>query len=206
MEAVAVTFAVLDNGGTSSDLGLVIAGGVLANTVCLLVGGTVADRFSRRVVMIVSDTVRLLTQGVFAVLVLTGHPAVWTMAALYALHNVGYGFFTPAVVGLIPDIVEDEHLQQANVLIGFARDVGVVAGPSVAGVLIGLFGAGPVLAADAATYLVSVLALAALRLPRSPRPEPSTFLADLKAGFGAWRGQSWIWTISVACSLFNAFV
>lgn len=206
MEAVAVAFAVLDNGGSSSDLGLVIAIGVVTNIVCLLAGGIVGDRFSRRAVMLASDSVRLLAQGTFAVLVLTGHPAVWTMAALYALHNVGYGFFSPAVVGLVPDLVADEQLQPANVLIGLARDTGVVAGPALAGALLAVFGPGLVLAVDAATYLVSVLALAALRLPRTVRAEASSFVAEVKEGFGAWRAKSWIWTISVACSLFNALV
>ena len=206
MEAVAVAFAVLDAGGSAPDLGLVIAVGVVVNVVCMLAGGVVADRFSRRAVMIVSDTVRLLAEGALAAVVIAGHPAVWMIVVLYAMHNVGYGFFTPAIAGLTPDIVDDEQLHQANVLIGFARDLGVVAGPAVAAVLIAISGPGLALAVDAATYLVSVLTLAALRLPRSTKPEPSTPLADLKGGYAAWRGQSWIWITSVTCSLFNAFV
>lgn len=206
MAPVAVAFAVLASGGSTADLGLVIAGGVATNVLCLLAGGVVADRFGRRGVMIASDAVRLTAEGTFAALVLLGHPPVWAMVLLYAVHNVGYGFFTPAVVGLTPDIVEREQLQQANVLVGFVKDVGIVAGPAVAGVLIATVGPGLVLAVDAATYGVSLLSFVALRIPRVTKRAASSPLADLREGFGAWRGQSWIWITSVACALFNAMV
>src|SRR5204863_3355155 len=89
MAPVGVAFAVLASGGSPADLGLVIGGGVAVNVLCLLAGGVVADRFGRRGVMIVSDTLRFGAEGTFAALVLTGHPPVWAMVVLYAVHNVG---------------------------------------------------------------------------------------------------------------------
>ncbi len=206
MESVAVAFAVLGAGGTPTELGVVIAGGVTATVVCMLAGGVAADRFGRRRVMIVSDSVRFLAEGTFAALVLFGHPSIWMMFVLYAVHSACYGFFTPAVVGLTPDLVEEEQLQRANVLIGVARDVGIVGGPAVAGVLVALAGPGLVLAIDAATYAISVVAVVSLRIPPQVRDVVSTPLGDLRAGFGAWRAQSWIWITSVTCALFNAIV
>jgi len=206
MAPVGVAFAVLASGGSPADLGLVIGGGVATNVLCLLAGGVVADRFGRRGAMIVSDMVRLMAEGTFAALVLLGHPPVWAMVLLYAIHNAGYGFFTPAVAGLTPDIVERDRLQQANVLIGFAKDLGVVAGPAIAGVLIATVGPGMVLAVDAATYGLSVLALAMLRIPRYTKQTASSPLTDMRHGFYAWRAQSAIWITSVACALFNGLV
>lgn len=206
MERVAVAFAVLAAGGRSADLGLVFAGGVTANVLCLLAGGVVADRLGRRGVMLASDGVRFLAEGTFAALVLFGHPSVWTMVLLYAVQNAGTGFFTPALVGLTPEIVPDDQLQQANVLIGVAKDIGVVVGPAVAGLLIAVTSPGVVLAVDAGTYAVSVAALALLRIPRYVATKVRSPLGDLTDGFTAWRAQTWIWLTSVTFALFNAVV
>ncbi|MFD5076478.1 MFS transporter [Streptomyces sp. NPDC058371] len=206
MERIAVAFAVLDSGGSASDLGLVIAGGVTANVLCLLAGGVVADRFGRRGVMLVSDTLRFVSEAAFAALVLTGHAPVWAMLLLHALQNVGTGFFTPAMAGLTPDIVPAAELQRANVLLGLAKDIGVVAGPALAGFLIVTTSPGTVLALDAGTYLVSAIAVALVKIPPYAKRTARTPLADLREGFTEWRRQTWIWLTSVTFALFNALL
>ncbi|WP_411102083.1 MFS transporter [Streptomyces sp. cmx-4-9] len=206
MERVAVAFAVLAAGGSTSDLGLVIAAGVTVNVLCLLAGGVVADRFGRRTVMLVSDTVRFLAEGTFAALVLFGHPSVWTMLALVAVQNAGTGFFTPAMAGLTPDIVPAQDLQRANVLIGVAKDVGVVLGPALAGLLVVTTSPGLVLALDAGTYLASVVAVALVKVPPYVKRTARSPLGDLKDGYAAWRGQTWIWLTSITFALFNALL
>lgn len=206
MERVAVAFAVLAAGGSASDLGLVIAAGVTVNVLCLLAGGVVADRFGRRKVMLVSDTVRFLAEGTFAALVLFGHPSVWTMLVLVAVQNAGTGFFTPAMAGLTPDIVPAADLQRANVLIGVAKDVGVVLGPALAGLLVVTTSPGLVLALDAGTYLASVVAVALVKVPPYVKRTARSPLGDLKDGYAAWREQNWIWLTSITFALFNALL
>ncbi|MEW2622894.1 MFS transporter [Streptomyces sp. NPDC048106] len=206
MERIAVAFAVLDTGGSASDLGLVIAGGVAANVLCMLAGGVVADRYGRRGVMLASDTLRFLAEGVFATLVLLGHAPVWAMFLLHALQSVGTGFFTPAMAGLVPDIVPAGELQRANVLLGLAKDIGVVAGPAVAGILIVTTSPGTVLGLDALTYLVSVIAVAVVKVPPYTKRTARSPLGDLREGFGEWRRQTWIWLTSVTFALFNGLL
>ncbi|MGI8667031.1 MAG: MFS transporter [Jatrophihabitans sp.] len=206
MEPIGVAFAVLATGGSAADLGFVLTGGVVANVLCLAAGGVVADRFGRRVVMLVSDTVRCLAEAGFAGLVLFGHPAIWTLFLLYALQYTGTGFFTPALLGLTPDIVSAEDLHQANVLNGLARDVGRVFGPAIAGLLVAASSPGVVLAIDAGTYAISVASLASLRIPAYSRQTGRSLLGDLRDGWGAWRAQRWIWVTSVKFALFNAVV
>ncbi|OKK04749.1 hypothetical protein AMK26_15730 [Streptomyces sp. CB03234] len=206
MERVAVAFAVLGVGGSPSDLGLVIAGGVTVNILCLLAGGVVADRFGRRWVMLISDTTRFLAQGTFATLVLIGHAPVWAMFLLHAVQNIGTGFFTPAMAGLTPSIVPAAQLQRANVLIGVAKDIGVVAGPALAGLIVVATSPGIALALDAATYLVSVVAIALVKIPPYVKRATRSPLGDLREGFTAWRSQTWIWLISVTFALFNGLL
>src|SRR5689334_21245502 len=106
MVAVALAFAVLDSGGTPSELGLVLAGGLIA------------DRIERRKVMVAADLTRLVSQGVLAALLIQGHPSISTIALLTAITGAATGFFNPASSGLVPLIVQPEHLHQANGLRG----------------------------------------------------------------------------------------
>src|SRR5882757_9802888 len=66
--AVALAFAVLEIGGSASDVGLVLAAGTFPLVATVLVGGVVADRVSRRAVMVATDLVRVASQGTMAAL------------------------------------------------------------------------------------------------------------------------------------------
>jgi MFS family permease len=81
---VAVTFAVLDLTHSATDIGIVMASRTIALLASLLVGGVIADRVSRRRVMITVDLVRFSSQGLVGVLVVSGHAAVWEIAASQA--------------------------------------------------------------------------------------------------------------------------
>lgn len=82
MVAVALAFAVLGLGGSASEVGLVLACRMLPMIACLVAGGVVADRVSRRSVMVVADVVRLGSQGLMAALLIGGAAHVWTLAVL----------------------------------------------------------------------------------------------------------------------------
>ena len=112
--AVALAFAVLEIGGSPTEVGLVLAARTFALVAFLLLGGVVADRISRRAVMVVADVVRLASQGLMAGLLIAGAADVWTIAVLAGITGAATGFFNPAAVGLLPGTVAPEHLQQAN--------------------------------------------------------------------------------------------
>jgi predicted MFS family arabinose efflux permease len=193
MSGVALAFAVLEIGGSASQLGLVLAAGAVPFLVFLLVGGVVADRLPRRGVMLTADVVRMATQATMAVLLIAGVAEVWELAALQALRGTASAFFGPASTGLIPQTVSAERLQEANALRGLASAASWIAGPALAGALVAGAGAGWALGADAATFGVSAVALAALRLPARERVPAGRFLADLRAGWDEFTARSWVW-------------
>jgi MFS family permease len=165
MSALAVSFAVLDGGGTASDLGVVLAAGIVPQVLFMLGGGVLADRIGRRPVMLGADAARCAAQAALAGAVLAGHPALWVFILLAMARGTGDAVFTPALSGLTVELAPPDDLVNANALLSAARSTAVVAGPSLAGVLVALAGPGTVIAIDAGSYAVSVLALASLRLP-----------------------------------------
>jgi predicted MFS family arabinose efflux permease len=195
MVVIALAFAVLHLGGSASDIGIVLAARTIPLVGSLLIGGVVADRTSRQRVMVSADLSRMCTQGLLAVLLITGDPAIWVLAALSGLTGAGTGFFNPASTGLMPAVVPPEQLQQANGLRATAMSGGEIAGPALGGVLVATAGPGWALAVDAATFAASAAFLAGLRLPaRLPREEPSSFIADLRQGWTEFRSRTWVWT------------
>ncbi|HET6634593.1 MAG TPA: MFS transporter [Streptomyces sp.] len=144
MATVAVAFAVLDNGGGGTELGGVAAARILPIVLVLLVGGVVTDRVGARRVMLGSEVLRCGTQAAFAGVLLLPDPPVWAMAALVAIWGLGEGLFMPGLGALVPALVRDpSRLGDANALLGLARSVTSVAGPSVAGFVTAFWGAGP---------------------------------------------------------------
>ncbi len=173
MVPVALTFAVLNEGHGTADVGYVLAAETVPLVALLLVGGVVADRFGRRATMLAADACRLVSEGLLAVLLLTGSPPLWVFMVLAGVLGAGQALFNPALTGLIPEIVQTERLQQANGLLGVATSTAQVVGPSLAGVIVAAGGAGWAIAVDAASYAVSGLCLLALRsAARAPAGGP----------------------------------
>ena len=116
MAVVALAFAVLEIGGSASDVGLVLAAGAFPLVATVLAGGVVADRVPRRAVMVTADLARVASQGALAALLLTGAAEVWMLALLAGATGAATGFFSPASTGLLPEVVLAEELQPANAL------------------------------------------------------------------------------------------
>jgi MFS family permease len=194
MVAVALAFAVIELGGSVSDVGLVLAAGWAPLALTVLAGGVVADRTSRRTVMLAADLVRIATQGTMAGLLIAGAAEIWMLAVLAGLTGAATGFFNPASTGLLPQVVPDDELHPANALRATALSASEILGPLLAGVLVAAVGAGWAIAVDAATFAVSGVCLALLRPPAREEREAVSFLADLRAGWRAFAGRRWVWT------------
>jgi predicted MFS family arabinose efflux permease len=203
MVSIALAFAVLELGGSASEVGFVLACRLLPLVGSLLIGGVVADRMSRRTVMVAADLARLVTQGTLGVLLIAGEPPIWSLAALSGLTGAATGFFNPASTGLMPTVVAPELLQQANGLRVTAMSGGEIVGPALAGVLIASVGPGWALAIDGATFGVSAAFLSGLRLPERVPRAPSSFIADLREGWGAFSSRTWVWSLVLAAGLGN---
>jgi MFS family permease len=160
----------------------------------VLVGGVVADRASRRTVMVAADLVRVASQGAMAALLIAGVAEVWMLAVLAGVSGAATGFFSPASTGLLPEVVPVEQLQPANALRASAVSLGEILGPVAAGVLVATAGAGWAIAVDAATFAASAACLARLRVPPRRPAHGRSFVADLRDGWVAFSSRRWVWS------------
>lgn len=190
---VAIAFAVLEIGGTATDIGIVFAAFFLPNVVFLLVGGVWADRLPRNYVMLTSDGVRAVVQIGLALLLFSGSAQVWHIVIAVALHGTASAFFVPAATGLMPQVVSPDRLQQANALMTISRSAAFVIGPAVSGLLVAAGGPGVVFAVDAVTYVFSMVTLALLRIERVVATAVrESFLSELAHGWREVRSRDWL--------------
>src|SRR5262245_54283114 len=153
----------------------------------LLVGGVVSDRFDRRRIMIATDVVRAVAVAVIAALSLSGVLELWHLFLLAVVFGTGDAFFGPAFNAIVPQIVPQRMLVQANSLDQFIRPfMMALAGPAIGGLTVAALGAGAAFALDAGSFLVSALAISVmsgvLRVERGDE-EPPSALSDLREGF-----------------------
>ena len=169
----------------------------------LLLGGVVSDRFDRRRVMLVSDLVRAGCLGTLALLAISGNMALWHLFVLAAGYGGASGFFGPAFDAVVPDLVPENDLAQANALDQFIRPAAMqIAGPAVGGGLIAVGGAGLGFAVDALSFVVSSVCLIRMRPPRTGRAAgPSSMWCELREGLGYVRRNVWLWGTFAAATL-----
>ena len=200
---VALAFAILDLTHSPADLGYVLGAEAAAQVVFLLAGGVIADRLSRRAVMLGADAVRGAAEAALGALLVTGRPSVWLIAALAAVQGMAGALFMPASTGLTPAVVSQANLQQANQIQQVALSGAGVAGPALAGVLVVAASPGWAILADAVSFGASVAFLATLDLTAAPRPSRQRFVTDLREGWDAFRSRTWLWTITAVSAVFN---
>ena len=112
----------------------------------------------------------------------------------------------PAMMGVVPLVVDRSRLQQANALLSFSRCGLSVIGPAIAGLLVVGVGPGWALAVDALTYAVAIVCLTRVGLPRSRR-RPRTSPLDVPraaGGVAEFTPREWLWVIVLVFGMTNA--
>lgn len=153
-----------------------------------LPAGLVADRFSRKRLMIASDVVRAAAMAALGVGILLGRIVYWEIPLIAFVEGAGSAFFGGATMAALRAVVPKEQLPAAtNVLT--ARFAAVrLAGPPLGGVLFGVARSIPFLA-DAASYAFSSASLAAMRTPFQEEREPE----EAAIGTRLVEGMRFLW-------------
>ncbi len=187
--------------GKASSLGYVLALQSGAMLVTLLLGGVLADRYPRRLLLISSDLARAAVVGVFLAIELSGHMRLAWILVLAACFGLADGFFQPAFLGIAPLLVEGPALASANSLLSVARQASSIAGPALAAGLYGWLGPTPVWGLDTGSFLVSAAALWVARPRRIVSETRAGFGRELAEGFRYVSSVPWIWTGILAATV-----
>lgn len=204
MAPVALAFAVLEVEDSAAALGQVLAARSIPMVLFLLLGGVIADRVGRRLVLQVSNAVAMLSQAVAAALVISGHAELWQLIVIEAVNGTTAATAFPAMQGMVPQLVPRAQLQQANALLSMVRGGLFAIGPTTAALLVVTVGPGWALAADAATWLVALVLLFPVHVPHRPPAPGASVAQDLREGWTLFRSTTWLWVVVLAFGALNA--
>jgi len=214
---VAMMFWVKHATGSASLLGFLMMAAALPGVLLGPIGGTFADRHSRRRIIVFGDLLRGVAVVSLAVLVFrvpeqTGLILGWLLVVAM-LNGIVDAFFRPAVTASIPDIVPDHNVPAANSLNKMSSDATTFIGQAVGGVAYRLLGPWVLFLVDGLTYLFSGVSETFITIPQKIAARPkgwaesfASFRADLKAGL------AYVWqtpgtrSIVLLLPLFNALL
>ena len=150
--------------------------------------GVIADRFSRKTIMIISDLLRVFI--VLGFLFVRKQEHVWLVYVLALVQESIWTFYDPARKASVPNLCSQEELILANALSGATWSIMLALGAALGGFITNLYGWQTAIIVDAATFLISALMLAGLDLPHSiPEKKGKTSwhdltgITDMKEGF-----------------------
>lgn len=151
------------------------------------VGGLVADRFPRRRIVILMQSLMMAQASVLAVLTYTGAIQVWMIVALALVMGTLNAFEIPARQALYVHMVGKDDLANAIALNSMTFNAARVVGPSLGGLFVAAFGEALCFLINAVSYLAVVGCFLVMRTPEPGRSAPPSPLEHLRSGFRyAW--------------------
>jgi outer membrane protein TolC len=175
MQMMAQTWLVYRLTGSAWLLGLVAFSSQIPSLLIGVLGGSAADHFDRRRLLLVTQSVALVHALVLGLLTVTDSVRVWQVFVLAIILGVVNVFDMPARQSMISELVDERaDLPNAIALNTLMINSSRLTGPAIAGLLVASRGEGFVFLLNAASFLASLAALLSLKLPaRPPRPAPS---------------------------------
>lgn len=207
--SVALAWQVYDISNVPTALSIVGVAWTLPLIIFILLGGVFSDRYDRRWMMIGADLVRAAAIGLLGILSIAGVIELWHVVALIAFVGLGDAFFNPASTAIVPDLVREQQLPQANALQGLVRPLMVrLLGPALGGITVAGLGPGVAFVVDGSSFLVSAVAILLI----SARPSRAVVghglrqtIAEVREGLAFVRRNPWCWA-TLLSAMFSLLV
>lgn len=158
-ELAVPVLAVLVLNATELELGFLNAAALAAFLVIGLPAGAWIDRMRKRHVMIAADLVRAVALALVPLLWWLGMLQMWHLFVIAAIMGIATVFFDVSYQSLVPSLVQSPQIAEANGKLESTHQVAGIAGPAIAGWLIGLVTAPLAILATVGTYIASLFAL-----------------------------------------------
>ena len=203
---VALAFAVLDLGGSATQLGLVVAVFALAEVATVLFGGVLGDRVPRQLMLEGSAAACVLTQGFLAVMLIGGWAGIPLVAGVGVVNGCLGALDQPSSSAMTRNTVPGPLVSSAVALRGLLQTSAGVVGFAAGGVLVAAAGSGWAIAVDALTFAVAAYCFSRLDVPHTRPDAPrGSMLADLGEGLREVLRHTWLWLLIGQALLYHLF-
>ncbi len=184
MESVAQAWLVYRLTGSSVLLGTVTFAAQIPILILSPLGGHLADRFSRRKLLVATQTASMVIALTLAWLTLTGRTQIWELICLAALLGTVNAIDIPTRQSFLVEMVGREDMINAIALNSTMFNLARMAGPAIAGLLVARIGEGWCFFGNGISYIAVISGLLRMRLePFQPRPATGSAIANIRDGF-----------------------
>ncbi len=196
---VAVAWVTLGLANDPASLAYVGVALSLPQVAMLLVGGAVSDRLGSRPILIWADLARAAAVGALAALAATGGLHLWELYVVAGTLGVAAAFAAPAFDAVVPRLVPEDQLHQANAIEQFVRPATIqLAGPALGGLAVATIGSVGALAFDAGTFAFSAFCMVRISsLSRATTAgtssEGGAISQDVRQGLRYVKRHVWLW-------------
>lgn len=185
MQRTGVSWVIYTATHSTFMLGLTIFASQFPSFLFSLFGGVVSDRYSRRRILLFTQTASMLQAASLAILIITNHHAVWPILVLSSILGIINAFDVPARQPLIHLLVRDKtDLPNALALNSSMVNLARLIGPALSGIILGKYGAGACFILNAVSFLAVIISLLLMKLPSYYiSPVKKKITSDLSDGF-----------------------
>lgn len=150
------------------------------------VAGVWADRYNRKILIIVSDGLIALSTLILAILFLMGYDAIWLLFVMAAIRAVGAGIQTPAIGAILPQIVPEDQLTKVNGTNGSLQAVIMFVAPMVSAALLTMTSLEVIFFIDVITAAIAIFTLVTLLKiavhEKAAAEQTTSYMSDFKEG------------------------
>lgn len=172
--------------------------------------GVLADRYNRKLLIILSDSMIALATLILAILFIMGYNAIWMLFVVSAIRALGAGIQTPTVGAFLPQLVPEDKLTKVNATNSSIQSLVMLVSPMLSGALLTMSTIEAVFFIDVVTAATAVLILLLfLQVPvhaKALEKQKISYFGDMREGFNYIKLHGFVKTIFVFCAIYFLLV
>ncbi len=172
--------------------------------------GVWADRYNRKMLIVISDSLIAVTTLVLAILFCLGHGSIWLLFAASAVRAAGSGVQTPAVSAILPQIVPEDRLTRINGINSSVQSAIMIVSPMASGALLAALPIETIFFIDVVTAALAIFILLVLlnitAHAKSLVRQTTGYFTDLKQGIAYIRGHQFVKKYFAFFAVFFIFI
>ena len=183
MQSTAQGFLIYSLTGSPAYLGYIALAAGIPTWFFTLYGGVVADRISRRTLLVITQTSMMILAFILSILVFTNTVKPWHIIILAFLLGIATAFDAPTRQSFVRELVNREHMTNAIALNSSMFNLGTVVGPAIAGVTYAALGPAWCFAINGVSFIAVIIALIVMKIDRQmTRVSKLSAMVELKEG------------------------
>lgn len=205
---IAIVWYLTQRTGSAAVITLSTLSGYLPRAVLGLFTGAFIDRFDRKKIVILSDSVIALAALLMAAVAFWTDIPIWLIYLILCIRSIGAAFHSPALNAIIPTIVPTDQLARCAGFLQSFESVSMILSPALAAILFSIWDLSAIVLLDVVGAAIAVLIVLAIQIPRNKQEGPQKKLhiwQDTKEGITLLRKEKGMMAILVISSLY-AFI